>query len=113
MTPLEVPELKQLVSEFWLPVTDSQGPVVTSQGHRILLAMDGCQMEDLSSKEAFDDFERFFMSYPEVFSRELRKIILETATAIASVFPSRTTPASRDRLVVLRDLLYPSHYMAM
>jgi hypothetical protein len=111
VTLIEVGELKRLVGDFWLPMNGrTQRPVITSEGHKILLAIDNCQMEDLSSQDAFIYFKDFFTSYPEIFSAELRKIILETVTEITGVFPSGNSSASRDHLTELRGLLYPLHY---
>jgi hypothetical protein len=110
LTALEMPQFKRVVAGFWLPGSkDVSGSVVTSEGHRILLAMDASQQQSISGQQAFDAFEDFFMAYPEIFSSELKTIIIDTVTETRSVFASMAAIAD-DRLSALQELLYSEIY---
>ena len=105
VTALEIPELKRLISEFWLPRNFSEmGPLVTKEGHRILLAIDACEREQMNYRQAYASFENFFATYPEIFSGELKEIILNTASEIRTVFTKG--PADEDGLPDLQELLF-------
>ncbi|MFZ6012157.1 MAG: hypothetical protein ACOYXT_17580 [Bacteroidota bacterium] len=83
--PLEVTELKALISKDWLPRNLNES-VVPDDTHFILIAIDSCEGNSTPAKEAFWMFSKFYTLHPEVFSSELKQRILDTAVEIAKIF---------------------------
>jgi hypothetical protein len=106
---IEVPELKKIVSNYWLPRHASPGyaPPISWEGHCMLLTIDSLVSDAMPAREAYRDFEKFFMVYPEVFSNELKHIVFETAKDIVETFGDRNKypEVSLDEL---HELLYPT-----
>lgn len=84
--PLEVAELKLLISMDWLPRNSDSGEAASNEAHCIILTMDALQANSISSVEAFKDFEKFFGLHREVFTDELRQRIVETSGRIVKIF---------------------------
>lgn len=103
--PLEVAELKLLISKDWLPrnLADSQS-VVSGETHFILMTMDNLAAENVSAKDAFKDFHKFFEKNPYIFTNEIRQRMLETAIEITRIFKA-DNPFENRHLLLLRDIL--------
>lgn len=87
--PLEVGELKFLISRDWLPRNSVPGEAASNEAHSIFLAMDALQANGVSSVEAFKDFEKFVGLHQEVFTEELKQRIVETSGKIVTIFSER------------------------
>lgn len=107
--PLEVAELKLLISKDWLPrnLADTES-IVSDETHYILMTMDTLQAEHVSAKEAFKEFHKFYTSHPEVFTKEIRKRLLDTALEITKIFKA-DNPFENLHLLALRDILNEKH----
>jgi hypothetical protein len=102
--PLEVGELKMLISKDWLPRNlESNKSVVSDETHFILMTMDTLQASKTSAKDAFRQFAKFYKFYPEIFSPVLKRRILGTAAAINKIFKA-DNPADNASLVGLEGL---------
>jgi hypothetical protein len=101
--PLEVGELKSLISKDWLPRNLTKS-LVSDETHFILVTMDSLQGNKVTANEAFSDFSKFYMLHPEVFSKEVRKRLLDTSVKIAKVFKA-DNPFNNPHLMELRDIL--------
>jgi hypothetical protein len=111
ITAIEVPELKVIVRSFWQPRNyDATWALVSHEGHHIILALDELFQDNVSAADAFRDFEKFFIVYPEVFSNELKWMMFETCREIIDVFPARNVE-SRFDLNILHELIYPSEIL--
>ncbi len=100
--PLEVGELKSLISRDWLPRNLNDG-TVSDETHCIMITMDSLATNQVNAKDAFDDFSRFYSLHPEVFSSELKGRILGTALSITSVFEA-DNPNDNRKLSMLKSL---------
>ena len=83
-------ELKMAVKKDWLTGTDDDPPKdqVSEAAHVMGLAIDSLQSQQVSSVEAYGDFEEFYRDHKEQFSHALKQNILETAEAILKIFPT-------------------------
>lgn len=85
--PLEVAELKLLISKDWLPRTlAGNESVVSDETHYILVTMDALEGSQASATDAFKEFSRFYANHPEVFTKEVRQRIFDTAVEITRIF---------------------------
>lgn len=100
--PLEVAELKFLISRDWLPRNSDSG--ASNEAHCIFLAMDALQANNTSSAEAFKEVEKFVGLHQEVFTDELRQRIVDTAGKIVKIF-SKNDQVSNTHLEALRELV--------
>jgi hypothetical protein len=94
--PLEIAELKLLVNRDWLPRnTKDSEPMVSSEAHAILVMMDSLQGNNVSPSDAYKEFSAFYALHPEVFSKELKKQIFETASDIVKIFAADNTSGNK------------------
>lgn len=85
--PLEVGELKLLISNDWLPRTASgNDALVSDEAHSIIMVIDSLQAAQTKSSEAFKEFVSFYHKHPEVFSNDLKERIIKSARDIVKIF---------------------------
>jgi hypothetical protein len=101
--PLQVGELKSLISKDWLPRNFSESNV-SDETHCIVMTIDSLTGSNATAKEAFDEFAKFYALHQEVFSDEVKQRMLDTSVEITKFFKA-DNPFSNQHLVALRDLL--------
>jgi hypothetical protein len=107
--PLEVAELKLLISRDWLSRNlDQIRSIVSDETHFIMTTMDMLQGADTSAKQAFAQFAKFYVVHPEVFTSELTQRIIDTATEITRIFKA-DNPLDNASLTALNDLVKRAH----
>jgi hypothetical protein len=103
--PLEVGELKSLISKDWLPRNrKGNESIVSDETHWIIMAMDTLEGNGASAKEAFREFSSFYQIHPELFTEEIKQRIQDTAVKITKIFKA-DNPFDNGQLVALKDLL--------
>ena len=58
----------------------------------------------VSAKEAFGEFSKFYTLHPEVFSKEVKQRMLDTAVDTTKIFKA-DNPLDNPQLAALNDLL--------
>jgi hypothetical protein len=107
--PLEVAELKMLISSDWIPRTYKENKsVVPDATHFILTTLDALQGAETPARDAFHQFVRFYKLHSELFSAELTQRIVSTATDITRIFQA-DNPLTNSTLVELKALLQPEN----
>jgi hypothetical protein len=101
--PIEVAELKSLISKDWLPRNLNER-VVSDATHCILVTMDSLKGNKATAKEAYDEFLKFYRAHSEVFSSEVKERMLDTALEIIKVFRA-DNPLNNPHVDALRNLL--------
>ncbi len=101
--PLEVGELKSLISKDWRPLNLTES-VVSEETHCIVMTMDSLQGNQVSALMAFGEFSKFYSLHPEVFSKEVKQRMLDTAVEITTIFKA-DNPFNNPHLAALKDLL--------
>lgn len=102
ITPLELAELKSLISKDWLPRNPEA--MISDETHWMLVAIDGLEGEGTLSDEAYEQFSRFFRQHQEIFTVEVRNRIFATCKEITEVFNHGKT-TSKSKLGSLAKLL--------
>lgn len=82
----EVEKLKLLVGREWLPLEDSIDKYGTDSAHYISIAFDYLLNERVPSDEAFNVFADYYQLHAGAFSKQLKRKITSTASAIAEAF---------------------------
>jgi hypothetical protein len=103
--PLEMAELKLLISKDGLGRRrdDTEAPV-SDETHFIITTIDALQSAKISAKEAFDEFYKFYLIHPEIFTTEVKQRILDKSNEIARIF-NADNPSGNEHLKLLVDLL--------
>jgi hypothetical protein len=110
--PLEVAELKLLISSDWLPRNfNTDQSIVPDETHFILFTMDTLAANSVPAKEAFSEFAKFYTVHPEIFSGELKERILKTAIDIVKVFKA-DNPLDNTMVKALTELVETGHVKA-
>jgi hypothetical protein len=79
-------EIRMLLSEIWFADTMyGRSDKATRAPKVISLTFDTLANQNVSADEAFENFENFYLSFPEIFSLQLKQKIMETAEAILDV----------------------------
>lgn len=106
IAPLEVAELKLLVTREWLPREQEREELTLSdEAHCILITIDTLQAGNVSPREAYNAFARFYTLHPEIFTAAMKEHILDTAREIKKIFP--TEDSKDDYFNKLENLLMP------
>ncbi|MCD9015147.1 hypothetical protein [Parachryseolinea silvisoli] len=107
--PLEVAELKMLISRDWLPRNhEKTKSVVSDETHFILTTLDALQGAETTARYAFDQFVHFYKLHSELFSVDLAQRIVATATDITRIFQA-DSPLENKSLVALKALILPEN----
>ncbi|MBL0044248.1 MAG: hypothetical protein IPP33_07555 [Flavobacteriales bacterium] len=84
VSPAEANKLKAIIKEQWLPLENSRDELGTDSGHYIDISFDFARDAGMKPDEAFGRFVEEFNADPERFDASMRKMIFDTAAAIAS-----------------------------
>lgn len=101
--PLEVGELKALISKTWLPRNANES-VVSDETHFIILTLDALEANNVTASDAFKDFAKFYAVHPEVFTTEVKQRMLDTAEEITRIFKEEASNVNT-QLKALKELL--------
>jgi hypothetical protein len=82
----EIDKLKILVGKEWLPLENSTDSYGTDAAHYISIAFEYLLSEGMSSEDAYKVFSDFYDESEAGFSKDLKRKIKSTATAIAGAF---------------------------
>ncbi|WP_276370232.1 hypothetical protein [Chryseolinea sp. H1M3-3] len=87
--PEEIQKLKTVVAKEWLPLEDSIDKYGTDAAHYISIAFDYLLNEGTSPDDAFTVFSDYYQLHSAAFSKDLKRKISKTASAIADSFAHR------------------------
>lgn len=82
--PIEIGELKLLISEDWISRGSEHLP--SEESHFILMTIDTLLAENASANDAYREFAKFYSLNENVFTNELCQRIFRTASAIVKLF---------------------------
>jgi len=102
--PIEVSELKMLISKDWMAYPQDSDLPIPQDVHFMFFEMDTLEAASTSASEAYNNFAKFYRMRPEGFTPALIDRIIETATSINSLFPARF-PSKKDYFAELLQLL--------
>ena len=102
--PIEVSELKMLISKDWMAYPQDSDLPVPQDVHFMFFEMDTLEAAQTPASEAYNNFAKFYRLHAEVFTPALIDRIIETATSINSLFPARI-PTKKDYFAELLELL--------
>ena len=96
----EYQTLKDLVSTEWKKMDNSQDPFHSDAVSQIEVVFDWFDYEQLDAKDCFDSFADYKKENPSLFTKERKKLIWETANAIANAFSG----TNKSELIMLTKL---------
>lgn len=85
----EVEKLKTLVGKEWLPLENSTDSFGTDAAHYISIAFEYCLSESISSEDAYALFSTYYEEHEASITKELKRKIKTTASAIANAFAGK------------------------
>jgi len=103
--PIEVGELKLLITEDWLPRPASADRILSKESHQILLTIDSLLAEKMSPADSYRKFSTFYLMHEEFFNQELRNKIFNTASDIVKLFASDNSTGTNSHFESLKKLL--------
>jgi hypothetical protein len=98
--PEEALKLKQLITEYWLPVEDSVDDFGTDCAHYIGIVFDWLSETKAPAKECMAAFMKFRKSNPGLFNERIVELTWKTADRIASTYSAR----NKHELIMLEEL---------
>lgn len=103
VSPAEVEKLKAIIKNQWLPLENSRDELGTDSGHYIDISFDYANDNGMGPDEAFDRFVEEYNADPERFDPSMRRMIFETAAAVAGS-AGRNNKSELTRLARLKQL---------
>jgi hypothetical protein len=85
----EIERLKNVVGKEWLPLENSIDSFGTDAAHYISIAFEYCLSESVSSEDAYEVFSDYFKENEAAITKELKRKIKTTASAIANAFAGK------------------------
>lgn len=107
VSPAERTELMRIIRKEWLPLEGSRDELGTDEAHYIDIAFEYANSEHMLPDDAFRRFEEHVRKAPAEFDQGLRRMIRDTAAAVAGATAARNKSEVR-RLVQL-DQLFEKH----
>ncbi len=96
----EFQALKDIVSKKWENLDDYKDPFHTDAAYQIEVVFDWFDYEQLDAGDCFDSFADYKKDNPKLFTPERKKLIWETANAIADSFAGK----NKSELIMLAKL---------
>ena len=100
---VEVGTLKRLVKEKWLPLESSRDEFGVDAAEYIDMSFDYARDNKVDAQQAYDRFAAAYLEFKERFDPELKRMVLETASAITDAF-GHTNKTELTALTRLRSL---------
>lgn len=85
--PIEVSELKMLISKDWMAQPQNSGLPTPENVHAMFVEMDALQTAQVTAADAFNSFARYYDEHSEDFTAAIIDRIIKTATAINALLP--------------------------
>lgn len=96
----EIKTVKRLVKEQWVHLDDTADNFGSDAAYQIEIVFDWLNDNALSSKEYFTKFKNYYMKYPYLFDKDVKSLIIKTATAIAQSFAGK----NKSELILLAKI---------
>src|SRR5690554_1428864 len=96
----EYKELQKTVTEKWKDLDDYVDPFQTDAAYQIEIVFDWFDYEELDVNDCFDSFSDYYAENQALFNDERKKLIWDTANAIASAFAGK----NKSELIMLAKL---------
>lgn len=98
--PVEFDKLKAFVKKQWLGIDDLEDTFGTDAAYQIEIVFDWLNEEELNGKACFKDFVNYKKSQSHLFTQDIRRLILKTASKIAYAFSG----INKSELIMLAKL---------
>ena len=99
----EVDALNELVKKQWMPLESSRDEFGVDAAEYISMSFDYARDNKLDAKQAFQRFEDSYQEHVTMFDPGLKRMVLDTATAITDAF-GHTNKAELAALTQLQEL---------
>lgn len=86
---VEYKALKKLISEQWKNLDAYKDSFNTNAAYQMEVVFDWFDYEQLDANDCFDSFADYKKDQPQLFTSERKKLIWETANAIAEAFSGK------------------------
>ncbi|WP_370479429.1 hypothetical protein [Tamlana flava] len=95
----EISKLKKFVHDQWLEVGEAHG-LKENSVNQIELIFDDANSKQLSPDKCFSDFVAYKKEHKSLFTKDIKNLILKTASAMANAFSS----LNKSELIILAKL---------
>ncbi|CAL2083408.1 conserved protein of unknown function [Tenacibaculum sp. 190524A02b] len=96
----EIEILKKVVKENWLEVDETFDLFGTDTAYQIEIVFDWLLGKGTSAEDCYSDFIEYFHNHSYLFTSEIKRLIMETSSKIASSFAGK----NKSELILLARL---------
>lgn len=96
----EIETLKKIIQQYWLPLDDTNDFYGVDAAYQIEIVFDWLQESEPIALTCYQQFEDYYKTHKSIFTPKLKKLILETAEAIAHSFSGK----NKSELMLLAKL---------
>jgi len=97
---VESNKLKEFVKKQWLEVDTLEDAYHTDAAYQIEIVFDWLNNNEFKADTCFEDFISYKKEHPSLFTKEIKKLIMKTANAIAASFSG----INKSELIILAKL---------
>ncbi len=87
--PKEVSTLKKIIKEKWLQVDDLKDEYGSDAAYQIEIVFDWLHEHMPEVREIYNEFEEFYNAHPGLFPPAVKKLVWQTADAIAAAYAGK------------------------
>jgi len=96
----ELHKLKEIVREEWIHVDRIEDSFHSDAAYQIETVFDWLLENENNSEASFKQFREFYKEYPELFTKPIKSLIMQTANAIAFSYAGK----NKSELIVMAKL---------
>ncbi|CAM1344730.1 hypothetical protein [Tenacibaculum amylolyticum] len=105
----EIEVLKKIVKEKWLAVDETFDVFGTDTAYQIEIVFDWLYSKNATSDDCYADFIEYYHNHSFFFTREVKKLIMETSSSIAGAFAGK----NKSELMLLARLSLEFNQLAL
>ena len=96
----EVEALRRIVGDTWMPFEDTHDDYGSDAAHQIEFQFEVLHESAPNANDCFNEFKTYYGEHPELFTKEVKHLIWNTADGIVSSFSGK----NKSELVMLDQL---------
>lgn len=96
----ELNKLKEIVRQEWIHVDRIEDNFQSDAAYQIETVFDWLLEKEINSEDSFKEFSDFYKEYPELFTKPIKSLIMQTANAIAFSFAGK----NKSELIVMAKI---------
>ncbi|WP_339627756.1 hypothetical protein [uncultured Maribacter sp.] len=96
----EVDHLRSYIRSYWLDIDAVEDEYGSDAAFRIETTFDWCLEYEKEAKDCFKQFKEFYTEHAKIFTPDIKRLTLDTATAMANAYAGK----NKSELILLSKI---------